>query len=598
VGVISDLLGESGVIENLLLWQTVGQVVQALMSPAFNALQQDVLSAHPNVVITPDVLVRAVVAEFVTRADAQAEAAKSGLDASRLDILLELATVRIDPPDLAEAVLRSYMSQADAAEQAQQQGVTPDRFEIMTLLAGDAIGPEEAATALRRGYIAADGTGPDSTSYLQAIAESRLHDKWAPVLYELTKAILSPQDAAQAVVRNFLPLARGLELAALNGVDASLFATYVDLAGDAPSPTDLAEAYRRGVIPYDSGNADDPGFVQGIQQGRIADKWIPMLKDITYQWPTPTDALEARLVGQVTTEQSQQYYEQFGGDPQWWQLLYETRGESPTPLELGVLANRGDIPWTGRGPDVTSYEQGFYEGRWRDKWLPVYQKLAEYLPPESTVVTLLEHGVITDTQAADLLAKQGMTPDLITAYIADAHTMALSEYRGATVAQVAQAYYEQIITADEATPILEALHVTPTAVKLLLLYEDMQRDFQAINSALSRVRSLYAARKITTETAKASLATLGLATSTISEIMERWQVENSVSVQTLSAYVIGEAVLYEALTVQEGLQELQNIGYTPFDAWVTLCAYSKAILPDRPPQGPPAPQGAVTPGTT
>ncbi len=65
----------------------------------------------------------------------------------------------------------------------------------------------------------------------------------------------------------------------------------VDLAGDAPSPTDLTEALRRGVIPYDSGNPAPPGFVQGIQQGRLADKWIPMIRALAQLWPTPTDAL-------------------------------------------------------------------------------------------------------------------------------------------------------------------------------------------------------------------------------------------------------------------------------------------------------------------
>lgn len=598
MGAISDLLGESGVIEQLLMWNVVGQVVTNLMSPAFNALQQDVLSKHPNVVITPDILARLVVQTFIDKAAGATEAAKSGLDPTRFDLLVELATVRLQPADLAEAVLRSYLAEADAAQQAQLQGVTPDRFATMTLLAGDGIGPQQAAEALRRGYIKRGGMGPDSTSYDQAIAESRLHNKWGDVLYELTLAILSPPDAADAVVRGFLAPQAGASVAALNGVDAATFATMVDLAADAPSPTDLAEALRRGIIPYDSGDADTPGFVQGVRQGRLADKWIPMLQKLAQLWPTPTDALEARLVGQVTTEQSQTLYQAFGGDPQYWQLLFDTRGESPTPLELGVLANRGYIPWTGTGPQATTYEQGFMEGRWRDKWLPVYQKLAEYIPPESTVVTLLSHGVLTDAQASVLLAKQGMTDDLITAYLDEAHTEALSEYRGATVATVLQAYYERIITQEDATPILAALHVTTTAIAFLFEYEDMQRAFQAINSAIARTRTLYTARKITKQTAASSLTSLGIPASEVTEIMTTWQLENSISVKTLSEYTISEAVLYSALSVEQGIQELVNIGYTPYDAWVVLCAYGKQVYPGQPTPGAPPPQDAVTPGTT
>jgi hypothetical protein len=175
---IDELLGASGVIEQLLLWNVVSQVVTALMSPAFNALQQDTLKAHPNMVITPDVLARAVVQTFMDKAAAMEEAAKSGLDASRFGVLLKLAEVRLTPADLAEAVLRSYLDSAQAESEARDQGVTADRFRTMTLLAGDGIGPQQAAEARRRGLIKADGMGPDATSYAQAIAESRLHNKW------------------------------------------------------------------------------------------------------------------------------------------------------------------------------------------------------------------------------------------------------------------------------------------------------------------------------------------------------------------------------------------------------------------------------------
>jgi hypothetical protein len=598
MGAIDDLLGASGVIEQQLLWNVVSQVVTNLMAPAFNALQQKVLAEHPNVVITPDILARAVVQTFMTQAEAETEAAKSGLDASRFGILRQLANYRLSPEDLATAVLRSYETDAAAAAEAKLQGVTEDRFKVLQLLAGDGIGPDQAATALRRKYIKHDGTGADSTSYIQAIAESRLHNKWADVLYELTAAILSPPDAAEAVVRGFIKLADGLSLAELNGVDAKTFATMVDLAGDAPSPTDLSIALRRGDIPYDSGNSAVPGFVQGIQQGRLADKWIPMIQALAQEWPTPTDALEARLVGQITTEESQQLYERFGGDPTYWQLLFETRGESPTPLELGVLANRGFIPWDGTGPDKTTFEQGFNEGRWRDKWETTYRKLAEYVPPESTVVSLLARGNITDAQASDLLAKQGMTADLIKAYIDEAHSEALSSYRGATISMVLNAYYAQLLTAADAKPILADLHMTPHAQALALEYEDMKRSLAAINSAMARVRTLYAGRKITEETAKQSLVVLGIPPDTITDILSTWQLENSISVRTLEPQQIADAVLYTAITPGEGIQELQNIGYTAYDAWVLLCAYGKTVYPDKPAQGPPPVQGTVVPGTT
>jgi len=595
---IGDLLGQNGVIEQLLLWNVVGQVVTNLMSPAFTALQQDAMKAHPNTVITPDILARAVVGTFMDKAAAELEAEKSGIDHSRFDILLKLQEVRLQPADLAESVLRSYLSHAEGESQARLQGVTPDRFTTMTLLAGDGIGPQQAAEALRRKLINRGGMGPDSTSYDQAIAESRLHNKWGQVLYELTRSVLSPADAATAVVRGFLPLGQGQGVAALSGVGTDEFTTLVDLAADAPSPTDLSIALRRGIIPENSGNPNAPGFVQGIRQGRLADKWIPMIKALAQEWPTPTDALEARLVGQVTTEESQDLYARFGGDPKYWQLLFDTRGESPTPLELIAMANRGYIPWDGLGAEKTTYAQGFHEGRWRNKWQEAYRDFSKYQPPEGTVTMFLSHGIITDEQAADLYSKLGMDAPTISLYLQEAHLESYSDFRGATITMVLQAYYEQILTAEQATPMLEGFHVTPQAVAFMLDYEDAQRAFAAVNNALTRLRTLYAGRKITLATARDSLGKLGIQPAAIEGILKSWSIENSVTVKVLTEAQIADAFLAAILTQDEAMTELQNIGYTPFDAWLILSLKMKAELPGKPAQGPAPPQGQVIPGTT
>lgn len=595
---LSDLLGASGVIEQLLLWNVVSQVITNMLSPAFNQLLQNSLASHPNMVITPDILARAVVQTFMTRAEADTEAAKSGLDASRFGVLVDLAQIRLSPAELAEAVLRSYMDLAHAESEAKLQGMTPDRLKVLADLAGDAPGADQLAAALRRGIIKPHGKGAASTSYAQGIAETRLHNKWGPVLEELSKAILSPQDAAQAVVRGFLPLREGEVIAELSGVDPKQFTVMVELAGDAPSPMQLAEGLRRGAIPEDSGNPNAPGFVQGIRQGRLANKWIPLIKALSVLWPTPTDALEALLKGQITHAEALKLYERFGGDPQYFNLLFDTQGESPTPLELITMANRGFIPWSGTGPNETTYQQGFKEGRWKNKWEPVYRKFAEYVPPESTVVTLLSHGVLKAEEAADLLAKQGMKPDLVAAYIDEAHTEALSDYRGATVSLVLSAYHEQILTAKQATPILEALHVTPTAVKLLLAYEDTQRAFEAVTNAVSRTRTLYAARKITLQTAKDSLHRLEIPAATAEGMIKAWQIENSISVKVLTETQIIDAWELKVLTEDEAKTELENIGYTPFDAWVLMSVKAKQKQPGRPHRGPAPPQGQVIPGTT
>lgn len=595
---LSDLFGASGVIEQLFIWNVVGQVVSALATPAFTALTQDMQAAHPELVLSPEIIAQAAARTLVSDATARAEAAKSGIAPNRYEILRELAQIRLSPADLAEAVLRSYMTPAEAEAEAKPQGWDAGRLAILTDLAGDAPGPQQLAEALRRGIITRTGHGPGSTSYDQGITETRLHNKWGPVLERLSEQLLTPADAASAVVRNFKSLGEAEKIAAEQGVSVADFITLIHLAGDAPGPQQLAEALRRGVIADAGKGPASTSFEQGIAEGRLADKWAPVIKDLAKIWPTPVDALQALLEGQLSDTEARALYEKLGGDLQFFEVLFNTRGSAPTPLELIEMANRGYIPWDGTGPHVTSFEQGFLEGPWRNKWGPVYRRFAEYLPPESTVITLLSHGAISQREAAVLLARQGMSETLVTAYLDEAHTEALSDYRGTSIQMALDAYEAQIVSKADTTVILESLHVTPSAVELLLAYTDIKRAFTAVGNAIARTRTLFAARKITVETARESLSRLNVPAASIPGIMAAWELENSISVKVLTEAQIVDAAEFGIFSEQEALTELENIGYTPFDAWALLSIKAKKPLPGKPATGPAPPQAQVRPGTT
>lgn len=551
---LGDLFGKGSVVEQIAVWGLLNQAVGAALAPAFTQLQGDVQAAHP---------------------------------------LIPLA-----PPDLADAVVRNYMTMADAVAEAARSGLDAQRFETLVPLHGDAPGPQQLASALLRGLIAADGAGPGSTSFAQGIRESRLGDKWVDMIRGLADALLSPPDAASAVVRNFMTAKAGAAEAAKSGVGPDLFAILTHLAGDAPGPQQLAEALRRGAITEDGVGPGSTSFQQGIAEGRLADKWAPVIKALAKLWPTPVDALNAALKGQVTDEEGQRLYELLGGDLQFYTWLRDTEGEGPTPLQAADWARRGIIPFDGTGPDVTSYAQAVRESRYRDKWADAYRASALFIPNPREVVTLLKDGAVTKDQAAVWMRQAGADDATVAAFIAEADATALSQYRGLTTTTVLGMFYDQLISEADTAAILESLHVSPQAVPLMLAYADLQRAIAAQKSAVTRVGTLYAARKITEQTARQSLLTLKVPAGALNDIIATWQLENSISVKLLTEAQIADAFERAIMTPEEALTELQNIGYTPFDAWVVLSIKAKAPLPGRPAQGPAPPQGAVIPGTT
>jgi hypothetical protein len=551
---LGDLLGKGSVVEQLVVWGVMNQALGAALGPYFAQLQQDVDARSP---------------------------------------VLPLA-----PPDLADAVVRNYLTQADAAAEAAKSGMDAARFATLIPLHGDAPGPQQLAAGLLRGLIAEHGTGPADTSFEQGIRESRLADKWVPLIRGLADAVLSPADVASAVVRNFLDLADAEQIAARSGVSAEDLATLRHLAGDAPGPQQLAEALRRGAIPAAGTGPDSTSFEQGIAEGRLADKWAPVIEALAKLWPTPVDALDAALKGQVTADEGRRLYELLGGDLQFYEWLLHSQGDGPTPLQAADWARRGIIPWDGTGPEVTSYAQAVRESRYRDKWAGAYRASAQYLPPATSISSLLAHGAITRDQATALLQQQGANPEMVAAWLAEADSEALSDYRGLTTSTVLDMFYAQLISENDATAILQSLHVTPPAARLLLTYADLRRAIAQQQRAVNRIGTLYAARKITGDTAKRSLITLQVPATAVDEIVATWNLENSVSVKVLTEAQIVDAWELQIMDEATALSELNNIGYTPYDAWVLLSIKAKAPLPNPPPGGPAPPQGTVIPGTT
>lgn len=551
---LGDILGGGGVAEQLVVWGVLNQALSAALAPYMSQLQQDVSARTP---VEP-----------------------------------------LSPGDLADAVVRNYLTIAEATLEAAKSGVTAKDFAVMVPLHGDAPGPQQLATGLLRGLITKSGQGADAATFEQGIREGRLNDKWAPLIEGLSQVVLSPPDAAAAVVRNFMSPAEGEAAAGKSGVSAAVFETLVHLSGDAPGPQQLAEALRRGAIEATGSGPGSTSFAQGIAEGRLSDKWAPVIKDLAKLWPTPVDALAAALKGQVSPDEGKRLYELLGGDLQFYDWLLHSEGDGPTPLQAADWARRGIIPWDGIGPDNVSYAQAVRESRYRDKWSDAYKKSAEYQPPESVVMTLLKDGAATKEQATGWLAKVGVTPDVIAAMIAEADATDLSDYRGLTVQAVLGMYYQRLITSDDATSILESLHVSKTAVPLMLTYADLQRAISQQSHAITRIGTLYAARKITEQTAKNSLVTLQVPPAAINDIMATWQLENSISVKLLTEAQIVDAWHLQIMDDTTALTELNNIGYTPYDAWVLLSIKAKQPLPGQPAPGPGAAQGTVIPGST
>lgn len=420
-------------------------------------------------------------------------------------------------------------------------------------------------------------TWPDLTSMIQlwrqgVIGEGQIVDvlqaagfatEWADRLPHLARQPLSVADAALAVLRGSIDMGRAEDVARLNGVDTDDLTVIIDNTGEPPAVEELLGLWRRGAI-------DDATLERGIRQSRLRDEWIPTVKQLGVIPPSPGEALDALLKGQTDEGTARSRYTQAGGDPSWFQTAYATAGSSPTPDQLGVLANRGIIPWDGLGQQVTSFAQGFHEGQWRNKWEAVYRELAVYLPPPRTVTAMLNEGSLTRPEAIDLLQKQGLSAKLAEAYVSSGSSQKTAKHKELAVGEVTQLYADKAIDEATATGMLKLLGYDQDEAGFILELSGLQRLRKFLEAAIGTVHTEYTNHTIDRATAGGQLDSLQIPSAQRDDLLALWDGERRIRSKRLTQAEIRSAFKKGIIDEAKALEKLEGLGYPADDAAILI----------------------------
>lgn len=435
--------------------------------------------------------------------------------------------------------------------------------------------------------------GLTSGVFLPVVTEVQ-QEAWEAAVEANLHRALTPDELATMVVRGWITEGTGEAEAAKSGVAQNDFATMVANRRNPIPPEEAAVALRRKIIPLDA-PADQPSFNNAIRQGNLGDQWGPVIQQLATTIPTPADILQAVLEGQLPAgADGRTIYKQVGGqdvDPNtgldWYQLMFDTRGSAPTPIEAGTMANRGIIPWTGTGPTATTFEQAFLEGPWRNKWLDAFRAVVEYLPPPRTVVAMLRSGALTVAQATVLLEHEGLTSDLAAAYVADATHAKTAAHKTISESLTLKMFTDGVIDQAQATTALGELGYDATEAALLITTATAEKTLAELNKNIAKIGAYYIAHKIEASTAQSQLGQLGVPANRIQELLVGWGIDRTADVKILTPAQIATAVSYRVITEDQAMGELTRLGYTPYDAWILLSNRAKGPLPNQPPPGAP-----------
>lgn len=432
---------------------------------------------------------------------------------------------------------------------------------------------------------------------LWGVLQQVLSAALAPALQEITNDVnslsqqvpISPPDLADLVVRGFLTESMAAEVAKKSGVNTADFGLLVKNAAQAPDSTQLVEALRRKIIPRDAGNPSGVGFVQGIAEGHLDPKWTDMLLALGEVPIGIADAVDGVVESQISLADGQDIAYRQGLSAQSFQTLINIRGNPPSPGELLELVRRGVIPVHGLGPDVTSLEQGIAEGATKNKWTPAVEALLTVLPPARSVTAMLHSGAITPQRAAEIWTAQGYDQATVHAFLTEASSVKTAAARTLAKSDLLKLYTDGVITRDSAKSMLEAHGWSATDAEYELAVTDLHDAITAQTSAVSKIKSLYIARKISTRDASDAMDALGIAHTQRDKLIKTWGVERGANVRVLTPAQIADAFKAEVITQDEAIAELVAEGYTEFDAWVILSIKMGGALPNKP-------GGAPSPG--
>jgi hypothetical protein len=277
-----------------------------------------------------------------------------------------------------------------AQHSGRQLGFTGGWTSALTLAAQTAPGLGELLELLRRGQM----SWQDVAGWLERAGINE--HLWSPLI-SLRRTLLSPADAALAVLRGTISDHAGLSIAEQNGLTESDFGILIGNTGEPLGLMQLLEAYRRGFISEET-------LKRGVLQSRVRDEWFGTALKLAFSPISTADAIDAAQRGHISEDTAAAIARQNGVEPAQIPILVANAGNPPAPEQLLELWRRGRI-------NEHQVNTGLLEGRTKDAWIPQIKDLRYQPISTADAVDAWVRGHIDQATADRIIIENGTEPD-------------------------------------------------------------------------------------------------------------------------------------------------------------------------------------------
>jgi hypothetical protein len=554
---LGKLFGKNSPAEQLLIWQVLAQFVSAVMGPEFEMLSRgvnEILQATP---LTPD--------------------------------------------QLADMVVKGHILLGDGEAYAKQSGIAPSDFKRMVDTGGEPPGIDFLLQAFRRGYIAQSGTGPDSTSLEQGIRESRLKDKWVPVIESMNLQPIGISETVDAVVEGQIAYDIGAHYAYVNGVDPDSFRILVNTRGNPPSPGELAVLLKRKLIPLEGTGPDAISFQQGIFEGASKDKWWTYYAKLADYIPPPRTITTLVHDGSLSDADALVAFEEAGLTPQWAKIFLASAHHSAASAHKATISTElrtqarkaytdGHIPVSQYRTLLTQAQVPAAAIELDVQAANLAREFNHHSLSLAQIKSQRQNGLIDDAQARQLLVSSGWTEDVANGQIAEWAVEAKRTRTGFSESRILAYLKSGILTESEAYDLLVGMGINSANATFLVKNPQAVAAVKSHGSTAADIVAAYKDGVLTQDQAKVKLVDGGetaeaadLKLQIASFVLNRGPKPRHANKSLTEAQVL-EAFKLGLAADTWALRELTTLGFSDLDA-ALLVAIEEAKLAKAVPPG-------------
>lgn len=455
----------------------------------------------------------------------------------------------VSAQEAAGAVVAGLADESSGNETAGAYGYTDAAWQLMLGLAETIPGAAQIGDMVNRGELS-------ETDAIYWLHRGGIPATLRTPALNQRRALLSPADAALAVLRSDITESEGEKIAALSGMAADDFKIFIANTGEPLAAEQLDEALRRGFI-------DEARWLKGLLESRVRNEWADVALKLRYAPMSVADAVNAVVQNYFTQAEGAAKADQNGLEAADFNILVETAGEPLSRTEMEQLYNRG----LATQADV---EQAIRESHTKNKYVNLAFALHERLPEPRQVVSMISHGVVTKDQGTKLLLESGFTPEVAGYLIAEGTATKVAAHHSLTIAEIKSLYTDGIFTRTQTEALLHGMGWDTADADYLIASWDLLAGAAITRQAVGFARTRYVAHLFDEATARVYLHSLKIGAAAVDNYITIWDIERGANIRQLTEAQIVKAHKDGLIDGPTALARLTTFGYSDDDAHLLL----------------------------